>query len=228
MFTKPYIGGNSTNIGKKCKGQRFLAFLYGIRNQLIYILIWISFLIFEFLFFLLLEQFIPDSFQQNRCIVDALHTDACAAAADGPVSRDVVHMSEEVGVGHAAADVQRLVREHEETSQYDRKIITLFKSQFPPFLRRQVEVVISHHKIFVTFEEGEQFTAAVFALRAEISQMIDEVVVRDGLIPPPDHLMVHFVCILKRALLVETDVLVAEMGVGNDVDPGGMNGIPVC
>ena len=152
MFTKPYIGGNSTNIGKKCKGQRFLAFLYGIRNQLIYILIWISFLIFEFLFFLLLEQFIPDSFQQNRCIVDALHTDACAAAADGPVCGIVVNVSVEVCIRHAPADIERCVGEYKEFLQNDRQVLALLEAKVPPLLRSEIGVMITDQKTFAPFE----------------------------------------------------------------------------
>ena len=58
-----------------------------------------------FLFRLLFEQHISQCFQQYRSIINALHADAGAAAADGPVRGVAVNMAVEVGVGHAPADV---------------------------------------------------------------------------------------------------------------------------
>ena len=58
-----------------------------------------------FLFQLLFVQHIPECFQQDRSVVDALHADTGAAAADGPVRGVAVNMSVDVGVGHAPADV---------------------------------------------------------------------------------------------------------------------------
>ena len=66
-----------------------------------------------FLFQLLFVQLIPECFQQDRSVVDALHADTGAAAADSPVSRTAVDMSVEVGVGHAPADVKRCMGEYE-------------------------------------------------------------------------------------------------------------------
>ena len=58
-----------------------------------------------FLFRLLFEHHIPECFEQDRCVADAFHADAGAAAADGPVRGVAVNMAVEVGVGHAPADV---------------------------------------------------------------------------------------------------------------------------
>ena len=42
----------------------------------------------------------------------------------------------EVGVGHAAADIQGSMRKNIVFPEYDREIITLLKAEIPPLLRR--------------------------------------------------------------------------------------------
>ena len=63
-----------------------------------------------------------------------------------------MYVSEEIGVRHTAAHVQRFVGENEELLQNNREIIALLKTQFAPFLWCEVVVMIADHKIFVTVE----------------------------------------------------------------------------
>ena len=105
-----------------------------------------------FFFFFFFDHPVPQSLNPNRCVINPLDADAGASAADGAERRNGMYMSEKIGVRHAPADVQRLVGEHEEGIVDDRKVITLFKTQIPPFLRREIQVVVAHHQKFVAFK----------------------------------------------------------------------------
>ena len=81
-------------------------------------------------------------------------------------------MTVEICIGHAAINIKRRMREYEEILQYDRKIITFLKAQIPPLLRRQIRIMIAHHKKLVPFQPGEKFPASLLTAGAEIAQMI--------------------------------------------------------
>ena len=102
--------------------------------------------------FSLFEHFMSKLLQEYRCVVDPLDADTGALAADRPVVGIAVYMAVKIGVRHTAADIKGLMGKHEESLQDDREIVALFKAQFSPFLRRQVEVMISHHKKFVSLK----------------------------------------------------------------------------
>jgi hypothetical protein len=129
-------------------------------------------------------------------------------------------MSEEIGVGHTAAHVQRFMGQNEEFFQYNRQIITLFESDFPPFLRRKIAVMIADDQKLSAFELCSQFPAALLALRAEITQMIHKIILIYGFIPSSYDLTVHCLRIRKRSFLIESYIFISEMSVRDDKDAG--------
>ena len=111
------------------------------------------------------------------------------------------------------------MREYEEILQYDRKIITFLKAQIPPLLRRQIRIMIAHHKKLVPFQPGEKFPASLLTAGAEIAQMIHKVMIAHDRVPSPDHFQIHRVGIRKRPFFIKSYILITEVGVSDQEDP---------
>jgi hypothetical protein len=167
----------------------------------------------------LFKHLIPQCFQQNWSVINPLNTDACTAAADRPVGRIVVYMAEKIGIGHASADIKRLMGENKEFIQNDRQVIALLEAQIPPLLWSQILVVVAHHKNLVPLQLREKLTASLRAAGAEISEVIDEVLIVYGRIPASDHFQIHCVGIGKRPLFIDPYIIISEMGIRDQEDP---------
>ena len=124
-------------------------------------------------------------------------------------------MTVEICIGHAAINIKRRMREYEEILQYDRKIITFLKAQIPPLLRRQIRIMIAHHKKLVPFQPGEKFPASLLTAGAEIAQMIHKVMIAHDRVPSPDHFQIHRVGIRKRPFFIKSYILITEVGVSD-------------
>lgn len=79
-------------------------------------------------------------------------------------------------------------------------------------------VMISSHEIFLSLEALEDQLGLLGSHKSEISNDINFVPVRDGIIPIIDEGLVHLVHTLERALAVFDDVFVAKMKVGCEED----------
>lgn len=78
--------------------------------------------------------------------------------------------------------------------------------------------MIAYDKEFASLELREQFAAAGLSAGAEVAQMIDQVIVADDCVPAPDHLPVHCVGVKKGALLIQSYILISEMGIRDQED----------
>ena len=91
---------------------------------------------------------------------------------------------------------------------------------YSPFLRRQIVVMIADDQKLPALELRSQLPAAIFALRAEIPQMIHKIILIYGFIPSSYDLPVHCLRIRKRSFLIESYILISEMSIRDDKDAG--------
>jgi hypothetical protein len=162
---------------------------------------------------------ISQCFQQNWSVINALNTDASTAAADGPVSRIVVYMAEKIGIGHAAADIKRLMGEDKEILQYDREVIALLEAQIPPLLWSQILVVVAHHKNLLSLQLREKLTASFLSAGAEVAEVIDKVMIVYNRIPSPDQFTVHCISIRKWPFFIKSYIFISEVSIRDQKDP---------
>ena len=86
-------------------------------------------------------------------------------------------MAEKIGIGHASADIKRLMGENKEFIQNDRQVIALLEAQIPPLLWSQILVVVAHHKNLVSLQLREKLTASFLSAGAEVAEVIDKVMI---------------------------------------------------
>ena len=119
-------------------------------------------------------------------------------------------MPENIGIGHIAVNIKRLMGEYPESIENNGQIIHLRKAQPAVMVVRHCVMVAFYHELCAM-----QLSQAGFI--AKIAKEIHYVVGVYGFIPVCDESLVHLGYILERPVFISADIFISKMCIRDEI-----------